>query len=423
MDTQPSEQALRGEAVRRRLQGERFGDICQALHRSPRWLNKWWREFQRHPDTDFTDHSRAPLRSPRRLTPEVEQVIVATRQALEAGATPATRYGLLGAPAIRGQLQRLQVEPLPSAATIQRVLARRGLTHPVGAGHDAAYYPWPVAWEINAIQATDIITKHLRGGGVVQNFHTIDLASHAVCLTEHADKSGASARAHLLRAWAELGRPFLQQFDNESTFGGGPVRPRVLGQVVRLCLFCQVEPLFIPVYEAKRNYQIETFHSLWVAAFWSRQEFASLPQVRCEVPLFLRWYRTEYRPPALEGRTPAQMRRGFVPLRLTRYLTPLIPAGRLPLTAGRIHVVRKVDGQGRVMLFNEPWLVGKRWMGEYVRATINTAQERVSFWYQADAQGDWRCLKALRFRLGETVHRALPVLRRQSERCLERFPG
>ena len=346
-----------------------------------------------------------------------------TRRALEAGATPQTRYGLIGAAAIRGQLQRLHIQPLPSVSTIQRVLVRAGLTHPVGASRDAAYYPWPVPWEINAIQATDIITKHLRGGGVVQNFHTLDLASHAVCLTEHADKSGASARAHLLRAWAELGRPFLQQVDNESTFGGGPTRPRVLGQVVRLCLFCQVEPLFIPVYEAKRNYQIETFHSLWVAAFWSRHEFASLAEVQAEEPLFRRWYRTKYQPPALGGRTPAQMRRGFVPLRLTGYLSPWIPQGRLPLTAGRIHILRKVDGQGRVTVFNEPWLVGKRWMGEYIRATIDTAQERVSFWHKADAQADWRCLKTRVFRLGEAVHRVLPVFRRNAERCRECLPS
>lgn len=423
MDTPTSEPALRCEAVRRRLQGQRVCDICRDLGRSPRWLHKWWRLFQCHPDTNFADHSRAPLTSPRQLPAQVEQAIVAIRRALEAGATPETRYGLIGAPAIRGQLQRLHAEPLPSVATIQRVLAREGLTHPVGAGHETAYYPWPAAWEINAIQATDIITKHLRGGAVIQNFHTLDLASHAVCLTQHADKSCASARAHLLQAWAELGRPFVQQFDNEGTFGGGPTHPRVLGQVVRLCLYCQVEPLFTPVYEAKRNHQIETFHSLWVASFWSRQEFASLAHVQAEIPLFVRWYRSVYRPPALGSRTPAQMRRGFRPLPLTEPLCRRIPAGRLPLTAGRVHVLRKVDGQGRVTLFNEPWLVGKRWMGEYIRAVIHTAEQQVSFWHQADAQAEWRCLKRLPFRLGETVHAARPVFKRQSERCRECLPG
>jgi hypothetical protein len=131
MDTATSEQALRCEAMRRRWQGQRAGDICTDLDRSPRWLNKWRHQFQRHPDTDFADGPRAPL-----------------------------------------------------------------------------------------------------------------------------------------------------------------------------------TPIFTPTYEAKRNYQVETFHSLWVAGFWSRRAFGSLAQVQAEAPVFQRWYHTEYRPPA-------QRRRGFLPLRLT----------------------------------------------------------------------------------------------------------
>src|SRR5262249_10977319 len=210
-------------------------------------------------------------------------------------------------------------------------------------------------------------TKTLRGGGVIQNFHTIDLASHAVCLTEHADKSGASARAHLLRAWAELGRPFLQQFDNESTFGGGPVRPRVLGQVVRLCLFCQVEPLFIPVYEAKRNYQIETFHSLWVAAFWSRQEFASLPQVRCEVPLFLRWYRTAYRPPRAGRPDAGPDAAGLRAPALDRLPDPTDPRGA-PAPDGRAHSRRPQGRRARAGNVVQRAVAGRQALDGGIRA-------------------------------------------------------
>jgi hypothetical protein len=423
MGTQTTEQALRCEAVRRRLQGDRVCNISRDLNRSPRWVNKWWREYCRHPDTDFADHSRVPHTSPQHLPVEIEQAIVAIRQVLEAGATPETRYGLIGAPAIWGKLRRLQVHPLPSVTTVHRVLAKYGLTHPLGANCETAYYPWPVAWEINAIQATDIITKHLRGGTAIQNFHTLDLYTHAISLTQHLDKSSATAQAHLLKTWTTLGRPFLQQFDNESTFGGGPTHARVLGLVVRLCLYCQIEPFFTPVSDAKRNHQIETFHSLWVASFWSRQQFASLAQVQAELPLFLRWYRTEYHPPALEGRTPAQMRQGFQPPPLPRALPTLIPAPPLPLTAGRIHLMRKVDPQGTVTVFNEAWLLGKRWMGEYVRATIDTARQQVSFWYKPDVNTAWRCLKRRQFRLRESVHEVVPEFRRNSERCRDYFPS
>lgn len=364
-----------------------------------------------------------PHTSPHQTPEEVEQAIIAIRRALEAATTPETRYGLIGASSIQGKLERLGIQPPPSAATIQRVLAKHHLTHPLGANHESAYYPWPVAWEINAILATDIITKHLRGGTAIENFHTIDLYSHDVCLSPQLDKSSATARTHLLRSWAQLGRPFLHQFDNESAFNGGPTHQRVLGQIVRCCLYCQVEPFFTPIYEAKRNHQVETFHSLWVAAFWSRYEFGNYAEVGSELPLFLRWYRNEYRPPALLGKTVAQVRRGFHPPALTSPLAKLIPAGRLPLCAGRIHLMRKVDACGTVAFLNESWLVGKRWMGEYIRATIDTGRQQVSFWHKPDEDSDWRYLKTRLFRIHETVHDVVPVLRRKSERCLDCLPS
>jgi hypothetical protein len=102
MDTNVTEQALRREAIRRRLQGETRQVICQALDRSPRWFDKWWAVYQGHPQTDFADRSRAPHTSPQQMPPTVVQAMVATRRILEQAATPATRYGLIGARAIWG---------------------------------------------------------------------------------------------------------------------------------------------------------------------------------------------------------------------------------------------------------------------------------------------------------------------------------
>jgi transposase-like protein len=132
---------MRREAIRRRLQDDRPRDICRDLERSPRWLDKWWAEYRRNPHTDFADHSRAPHTSPHQTPKSVEQAIVTARRTLEAANTPETKYGLIGAHAVHGHLERLGIEPLPSDPTIQRILARRDLTHPIGAGKDAAYYP------------------------------------------------------------------------------------------------------------------------------------------------------------------------------------------------------------------------------------------------------------------------------------------
>ena len=423
MDTHETEQALRQEAIRRRLQGESRDEICHDLGGSTRWFDKWWYEYRHNPLTDLADHSRAPHTSPQTTAPAVVEAVVSIREILEAANTPETRYGFIGAPSIQTQLERMEITPVPSVPTIQRILAAHDLTHPIGAGSDAAYYPWPVAWEVNAIHAMDIITRHVRGGEEIENFHTIDLFSQAVFLTRQADKTSATTCTHLRKTWAKLGLPHLQQFDNEGAFCGGHTHPHVLGQVVRLCLFCGIEPFFTPIYEAKRNYQIETFHSVWVRGFWSRFEFANRAQVDQESPHFEHWYHTVYRPPALDGRTPAQVRSGVPIVRLTPDLQRLIPAGRLPITAGRLHIMRKVDPLGEVTLLNDTWPVGRKWIGEYVRATINTAQQTLTLWHQADAEADWQLIKTRQFRLKESVHDVLPAFRRKRARCRDCWPG
>jgi putative transposase len=422
MDEPTSEQQLRQEAIRRHLLGERRCDICDDLQRDPSWFSKWWNEFQCHPETNFADQSRAPHASPQQTAPEVEQAIVRIRRTLEAAETAETRYGFIGQRAIQARLDELRIRPLPSLATIQRILARHGLTHPQGAATDAAYYPEAVAPIPNGIHATDIITRHVRGGEVIQNFHTIDHYTHAIYLSQHSEKGSATARAHLLASWAALGLPRMEQLDNEDCFKGGHTHARVIGQVVRLCLFVGIQVLFIPEYEGKRNYWIEGFHSLWVSGFWSRQEFRNLEHVQTEAPTFKAWYLQHYRPPSLQGLTPAQMRRGSHPIELTAALRRLIP-DRLPITAGQIHFQRKVDTLGAIRLLNETWYVGKRWIGEYVWATMDTAEQTLNIWHKADTTAPWRHIKTRPFRLKAPVEPLLPAFRRNCLRCREQWVG
>jgi len=423
MNTFTTEQSRRREAIGRRLAGEPRSTICKNLNRTTRWFDKWWREYQDRPDTDLADRSRVPHHSPQRLSPPVERMIISIRRRREAGRTAETKYGFIGQRSIQAELERLGIKPPPSLATIQRVLAKHGLTHPLGVAEDTAYYPWLQAWQPNAIHATDIITRHLRGGAEIQNLHSIDHFSQAVHLSQALDKTSTTVRAHLLETWADLGLPFIQQFDNEGTFCGGHTHPRVLGQVVRLCLFCGVEPLFIPEYEPKRNHWIETFHSVWVQGFWSRCRFRSLMHVQHEAPIFVCNYHRDYRPPTLGGHTPAQLRCGFKSFCFTPARRALIPDGRVPLTTGQIHVIRKVDSQGTLSLLNESWFVGKKWMGEYVWSTIDTAVQTLTFWHQADMNAEWHQLKTCRFQLNEPVQPLRLAFQRNRERCREHLPG
>ena len=123
------------------------------------------------------------------------------------------------------------------------------------------------------------------------------------------------------------------------------------------------------------------------------------------------------------AKTPQQMRAGFKPFRLTAHLRKLIPSERLPITAGRIHVIRKVDPQGTMTMFNESWSVHKKWMGEYVWATIDTAQQQIDFWHRPDSESDWIHIQTRAFHLKEPVQKLLPEFYRNRARCREQLPG
>lgn len=422
MAARTAEQAVRREAIRRRLQGERPCEICHDFPRSDSGLAKWWPHYQHQPQSDFAARSRAPHTSPRQPLPAVEHALLMLRQPLTAGQSPTTRYGLIGQRAIRAELERLGLSPLPSLATIERILARHGLTQPRGAGAPQAYYPEPGAQAPNALHATHSITRHLTGGQVVQNLHTFDHYSHTGHLSQQPDKSCCAIRAPLLGTWGHLALPRRQPLDNEAPFHGGHSHPRVLGQVVRPCRVVGTAVGSSPEDEAKRTHWVEGFHALWVQAFWDRDHFGDLAQVRRQVPLFWRWYHHCYRPPSLGTTTPAQMRQGWPLVRLPPASRQLIPA-RLPVTARHINLLRQGDSCATVNVLNEPWTVGRKWCGQYVWVRVDTGHHTLTTWHQPGQLAPWQQLKTRAYCLYEPVQPLLPQFRRNRPRCREHWPG
>jgi YD repeat-containing protein len=64
------------------------------------------------------NHIRAHHHRTQRLPPALERTSRAVRRRLQAHATLATRYRLIGASAIRAELQALGIDPLPAARTV-----------------------------------------------------------------------------------------------------------------------------------------------------------------------------------------------------------------------------------------------------------------------------------------------------------------
>ena len=391
---------LRRTAVKRYRAGTPAAEVARQLHRSRSWVYKWVDYHRHHPWTRFRSAPRTPHHPPKQLSGRHQRRIVRLRHQLMRHRQPRLRFTAVGARTIQKEWSRRYPELPPSLSTIQRILKRNQLTLHTPQPCRHAYRPHPDACYPDAVHATDIITRWMTGGEVVQTFNTVDIYSNDAYSTSHATKTAASACDHLLQTWQQLGVPDVAQFDNESAFSGGR-HPWGLGKVVRLCLYMDIEVLFIPLGEADYNSPVETFNHLWAQRFWGRHHFTRRRDVSRVQRTFLTWYRSQYIAPR-QPDTPERMRLGTqVHTLASRDATGLPP--RLPICAGRVHAVRRVSPEGRVRFLNQTLHVAKRYRERYVWLTLETAHKRLSMWYQARAEAPWKQLKTVEAPLSESV--------------------
>ena len=399
-----AEAQRRHEAVKMYRAGYTVPAIATTLHRSHRWVYDWVTYQRHHPHTRFRSASRAPGHHPNRISRQTAYRIVQLRQSLARQRNARLRYAPLGARTIRRELEKRRVKPCPSLSSLQRILHRRGLTQPQPA-EVRAYRPHPLASYPNAVQATDIVTRWLMGGEVVQTFTTVDHFTNTALATPQPHKRAVAAREHLLKTWQTMGLPDLAQFDNESAFSGGR-QPHRLSPIVRLCLYVGSQVLFTPEYEADYNWQVETFNNFWAHQCWAKHRFTSRGRIPPVYRRFLAWYDVDYVAPR-QANTPQQLRHGHRLHRLPQGLAENIPQA-LPICRGRVHALRCVSAAGQVKFLQETFRVGTRYHHKYVWLTLNTAKQTLTVYYQAEANANWQTLKVFPYPLDEPV---VPVLK------------
>ena len=127
---QQDELSVRQTAIRLRLAGENVESICRTLKRSKTWFHKWWRRYLESGPEGLYDLTRGNHQVVNRTPPHIERAVISIRRRLAARATPQTRYSRIGAVQIRAELEALEYSPLPGIRTINRIIARAGLSCP-----------------------------------------------------------------------------------------------------------------------------------------------------------------------------------------------------------------------------------------------------------------------------------------------------
>jgi hypothetical protein len=391
-------------AIRLWLKGLAPKRILEKVQRSRVWLCKWLKRFDQHGAAGLRSQSRRPHHTPSACPPRIVRLIVQTRRRLVK-----QKVGLIGAHAIRRELRKVLGLQTPSLTTINRVLQTHDLV-PTSRDLAPAYFPKPLLTIEGSLHALDWTCRYLEAGLKVYAFHTLNLQTRACCQTIATDKRGDTVISHCVDTWQTLGIPDFLQLDNDAAFCGGYKVPRVFGQFVRLGLYLGIELIFLPVAEPACNGEVEELNGLWAHSFWERRRFASFGQVVRASPAFVNWYMTDYAPPWLAGLTPQQVQRDAPQHRLTARQLAQLPEV-LPLTAGRVHFIRKVTPDGTIAVLNETWKVSKRLAGKYVWVTIITHCRRLEIWYQRSAQHDWRLCKTYPYDIAETVAHLRPEFR------------
>jgi putative transposase len=393
-----SEQDWRRKAIRLTLKGLRPCDILNRIPRSRPWLLKWQKRFTTLGWAGLQDQTRRPFKSPRQYTARTRAIVIRVRQSLEKRAV-----GLTGAREVRRELVRQHLVPtVPGLTTIKRWLRQAGLVTSVALPPATVWYPEPSFAPDFVLHAMDWTSRYLAGGVKVFAFHTVEAQTRALAQTISADKSTASVRQHAVQVWQTLGLPKGLQLDNDSAFTGGEKTPRRFGEFVRLCLYLGIEPVFTPPGEPKRNWLVEGLNGLWVHGFWERDRFHSVAEVERKSRKFVQWYMYQYCPPALAGLTPAQARHGVKRQRLTASQLRAVPE-RLPLTAGRLHFIRKVSPEGTIRILGERWKAGKGLVHQYVWTTVVTHRRRLEIYHRRSERATTRLIKVYDYALPEPV--------------------
>lgn len=397
---------LRNRAIDLFIAGHKPSEICRQLGRSRTWLSDTLARYQVGGRAALVSRSRAPHATPNRIPSDVEAAIVRLRKVITSGEDPQLRYGNLGADALAVELERAGISP-PSRATINRVLKRHDLLQPRPRRKAKRKlpddYPWPCVSQPNHVHLLDFVSRVMVGGSRVYGCNLLDQARRWPYLDAILSKTAGAVGQFLVCAWQEMGLPSGLYLDNDVVWRGSGSGQRTFSHIVRLCLLLGVQVIFTPPYTPEANPVVESFNGVWDRNFWRRTDFRSLPQIRTELSYFQHYCRYRRAWAEFDNQTAAQCFANFVPTLLavdfTRHQQP-----PLPLTAGQVHFIRFVTEQGTFSMLNETWqLDPDQWAGKTIRATVDTEQQRLSFYHQANRDTAPILVSQVNYRLKEAI--------------------
>lgn len=309
-----------------------------------------------------------PGRAWNRTPVEIEQHILAVRRALREHSV----LGEYGADAIALALhEQSSPQPVPSRATIHRVLARHGALDGVPRQRRSAP---PKGWYLPAVacgraelDSFDFIEDLKIAGGPLLSVLTATSLHGALADAWIMPSPSAQATvAALLDRWREAGLPHYAQFDNDTIFQGAHQFADTVGRVSRLCLALPVTPVFAPPREPGFQNAIEGFNALWQSKVWQRHHCPDVPTLTAISQRYIGAYRGK----TAARRESSPQRRAFPKhFKLDLHAT----------LNGTVIFIRRTDEHGCASLLGRRFAVAAHWRHRLLRCEVDFSHHHVRF--------------------------------------------
>jgi len=380
------EKECREEAIKRYENGESPKSVYQDLGRSKSWFFKWLRRYRNEGEDWAASRSRRPYHIANKISPTMEQTVIETRKHLMN-----QRYTQIGAWNISWNLEEKGIRP-PSISTINRIVKRNNLVRkkrkyqPKGVD-----YPAIEVTHSNQLHQLDILgPRYLKTDGRFYSANIIDAYDRRSSVNPSRGKTRKDLTNALIRCWKTLGMPVYLQMDNILPTRGSNRYPHSFGLVTRLCLKLGIQPVFIPLNEPWRNGIIERFQDVFDKMFFRSQHFDSFNHLLKEAKVFESFHYRNHRYSTLNGKTPQEKFSGYRRLLPDGFKLPQ----KLSIASGYIHLIRFIRSDRILDIFGEKNIMPLEY--EYVWATIDTKEERLSVYF------DSKVIKEFKYRLPKT---------------------
>jgi transposase InsO family protein len=316
------------------LEGLSVREVAAAHGVSRSWVYECLARYRAEGDLGLFPRSRRPHSSPARLATEAEDKIVALRKDLAGQGLDAGPHTIAWHLAGSG-------DPVPSVATIWRVLRRRGLITPQPQKRPRSSYTRFCADLPNERWQMDITHWQLAGGAAVEILNIIDDHSRfLIASTARHTYRAADVVTVFRRAADQHGPPASMLADNGAIFTAAPRHGA-----------CVIESELIAAgitYHHSRPYhpqtcgKVERFHQTLKKWLARQRPVSTIRALQAQLDRFAAYYNTRRPHRAIGRQTPATA--------YTARIKAIPPRPQIPLPAH--HRVRQdtIDGGGSITL-------------------------------------------------------------------------